>query len=110
MHTFLLSWDMTGIEAVIDVTAIEQERSWRVLKGEVADVNLNHLVNRIIIRARYNSQRHYEVYTLNVEDGIDADDVREMFENDPQGSAELVRSRGHKLYSDRVRDSKVKIK
>lgn len=110
MHTFLLSWDMTGIEAVIDVTAIEQERSWRVLKGESADVDLNQLVNRILLRARFNSQRHYEVYTINVEDGIDENDVREMFENDPQGSAELIRSRGHKLHSDRVRDSEVKIK
>lgn len=109
MHTFLLSWDMTGIESVIDVTAIEQERAWRVLKGEAADVNLNHLVNGIMLRARYNSQRHYEVYTINVEDGIDADDLREMFENDPQGSAELIRARGHKMYSDRVSEKTQRI-
>jgi hypothetical protein len=42
-------------------------------------------------------------------DGISDEDIREMFNSDPQGSAELVRDRGNKIFSDRrnVVDSKI---
>ena len=100
-NIFLLSWDMLGLESVINVTAIEKERAWNTLQDKDTP-NLNHIVNAVMLRARYNSQRHYEVYTVTMDSSITEDDVRSMFESNPQGMADLIRERGNQVYSDRV--------
>jgi len=100
-NLFLVSWDCTGLEAVINVTDYEKETTWATLKNEDPPVKLGSMVNHLILRARANSQRHYEIYTMNVEEGISDEDIRGMFESDPQGSADLIRDRGNKIYSDR---------
>jgi hypothetical protein len=105
---FLLSWDMEGLEAVIDVGALEKENTWNLLQDKPKN-NLNQIVNGVMLRARYNSQRHYEVYTVTVSEGITEQDLRDMFENNPQQAADLIRERGNKVYSDRIEPSKVRI-
>ena len=100
-NLFLLSWDMMGLEAVINITDLEKDAIWQTLQDKPTP-KLNHIVNAIMIRARANSQRHYEIYTITVDDGIAEEDIREMFDNDPQGSADLIRERGHKIYSGRA--------
>jgi hypothetical protein len=74
---------------------------WERLKGqplrETAVLNYNHL----LLRARVNSQRHYEVYTCEATDGITAEDIRDMFEASPQLAADTIRRLGHCLHSDR---------
>lgn len=108
-NIFLISWDMEGLEAVINISAVEKEKIWNVLQDKDTNKNLSQIVNAILLRARYNAQRHYEVYTVAVSEGIDENDLRDMFENDPQGSAELIRERGTKLHSDRIEPSRVRI-
>jgi len=100
-NLFLVSWDCQGLEAVINVTDYEKETTWATLKNEDPPVRLGSMVNHLMLRARANSQRHYEIYTMNVEEGISDEDIRGMFESDPQGSADLIRDRGNKIYSDR---------
>jgi hypothetical protein len=107
-NTFLLSWDCNGLEAVINITAIDAERTWAALQDR-SGPNLNHIVSGIILRARYNSQRHYEIYTVNMDSSISESDIRAMFEDTPQVMADLIRERGHKMYSDRVDAKAVKI-
>jgi hypothetical protein len=107
-NTFLLSWDCNGREAVVNVSAMDAERTWATLQDKPGP-NLNSIVNGIMLRARYNSQRHYEIYTVNMDDSISEQDVRDMFETSPQAMADLIRERGHKMYSDRVDHSQVKI-
>ena len=46
---------------------------------------------------------------MNAVAGISDEDIRSMFENDPQGSADLIRDRGRKIYSDRRDATAVKI-
>jgi hypothetical protein len=115
-NLFLVVWDMLGLETVIDLTAIEQrnqvveqERLVKILSdpdgrdpGNSGERNLGSIVNAILLRARMNSQRSYEVYTVQTVDGITEQDIQDMFENDPQGSADLIRDRGVKIYSDRL--------
>lgn len=108
-NVFLLSWDMNGLEAVINVTEIEKEAMWNTLQDQPATNKISTIVNQIMLRARYNSQRHYEVYTVRVDESISADDLRTMFEDNPQHAAELIRDRGTKLYSDRIDQKTVKI-
>ena len=114
-HTYVLSWDCYGLEACINISDIDKEIMWDALKG-TDDSNkgrphtVNSLVNMLVLRARYNSQRHYEIYAVDTESHVSAGDLRDMFENDPQGSADLIRARGRELYSDRQKDHTIKIR
>jgi len=101
-NVFLLSWDCNGVEAVIDMSNYEKETVWAVLQEVDPPARLGSIVQHLILRARANPQRHYEIYTMQVESGITEEDVREMFDNDPQGSADLIRERGNRIYSDRI--------
>ena len=108
MHQFVVMWDNTGLEFVGDYTEYSQDRMWSTLQGKKPTktfVNLMHLQ----LRARSNTQRHYEIYLINATDGITADDIRDMFDRNPQTAADLIRERGFKYYSDRVNNNQVKI-
>ena len=54
------------------------------------------------LRARANTQRHYEIYSIQTVEDIDKSTLERLFEDDPQAAAELIRDRGTKLYSDRI--------
>ena len=108
-NTFLLSWDCQGLEAVINITEYEKATAWAMLQDQSPKSNLGSVVQQLLMRARYNSQRHYEIYTVNMNDSITEQDVRDMFEQSPQQMADLIRDRGNQVYSDRVKQSEVKI-
>ena len=105
-NAYLISWDMTGLEAVIPITQYEQwdrDNTFRILKDEETARNpLNSIMQGMLLRARFNSQRCYEIYAIDCGDEISELDIRNMFEANPQASAELIRARGHQLYSDRL--------
>lgn len=103
-HTFLAMWCNEGLECIVDITAHEQKQVWNALKGEEPTALPD--LNAMILRARYNSQRHYEIYVVSATSGITESDLRTMFENDPQYAANLIRERGTKLYSDRATKKK----
>lgn len=120
---FVLSWDQLGIEGVVDVTEMEERRldaekqqMWDVLQDKSADTHkgrdndIGSIVRMMSLRARFNHHRHYEIYSINTEYSITAGDIRQMFENDPQGSADLIRKRGKQLYSDREKGHGVVIR
>lgn len=101
-NTFALMWDCNGLEAIVNVSDINKKRMWATLKGEDAsqiqpEPNLMHWQ----LRARYNPQRHYEIYILEATDDITADDIVSAFEASPQTMADTVRRIGHRFYSDR---------
>jgi len=101
-------WDMTGLECLINVTQIEKEHNqwekeniFHILKEENQTLKPAHVpLEMMILRARYNSQRHYEIYTFDSE--LSEKDIRETFESDPQVMVDAIRNVGHELYSDRV--------
>ena len=107
-HRFLVMWCNEGLESVVDITADEQQRAWTALKGKTPVSQMPN-VNHMILRARYNTQRHYEIYTVEATEGITADDIRDMFENSPQTAADTIRERGNCLHSDRAEKNKVLI-
>ena len=114
-NTFIISWDMTGLEAVVDVTqdlAAGELRDQEVLFDILKDPEANHgnepwrrinsTIQMMTLRARANTQRHYEIYSIQTVDDIDRATLERLFEDDPQAAAELIRDRGTKLYSDRI--------
>jgi len=114
-NTFIISWDMTGLEAVVDVTqdlAAGELRDQEVLFDILKDPEANHgnepwrrinsIIQSMTLRARANTQRHYEIYSIQTVEDIDKSTLERLFEDDPQAAAELIRDRGTKLYSDRI--------
>ena len=121
-RAYLLSWDNTGLEGVVEVDydaldQLEQERTVKVLtdpKGRDPGNPLNKKLSSTLfamkLRARYNNQRHYEIYLVPVSDGITEQNIRDLFESTPQAAADLMRERGTQLYSDRARHDQVVIR
>ena len=95
---FAIMWDCNGLEAVVRVPN-PADRTFALLKGvePPRPPNIMHWE----LRARYNTQRHYEIYLITATPGIGEDDIRDMFEADPQTAADTIRRIGHKHYSDR---------
>jgi len=104
---FAIMWDCRGLEAVQRVPN-PADATFALLKGQEPPRPPNILHWQL--RARYNSQRHYEIYIITATPGIDEDDIREMFEADPQSAADTIRRIGHKYYSDRAHEDRVVIR
>ena len=101
-------WDMTGLECLINVTKIEKaHEDWekanvfRILQEDSTSKKPELApLHQMIMRARYNSQRHYEIYAFESE--ISEEAIKEIFESDPQVIVDVIRRVGSELYSDRV--------
>ena len=94
---FLVMWCNEGLETLINITKNEQENIISVLKDE--GIRHANPIQYMILRARYNPQRHYEIYVFDSELG--EEDIRSMFESNPQVIVDAIREIGHQLYSDR---------
>ena len=107
-HCFIVMWDCQGLECCFDITQDEKDRTWNALQGRPHTSSVPNLMH-LELRARYNSQRHYEIWAVNAAPGITRDDIVEMFENDPNTAAEIIRARGKCFYSDRANPTQPKI-
>lgn len=96
-YKFLAMWDCNGLECLFDVTDMEHDAMIAGLKNEAFKTPFN--LTMMMMRARFNNQRSYEIYTFETTD-MDYDSVRYCFENDPQTIVNLIRERGNKIYSD----------
>ena len=95
-------WCNEGLESVIDITEEQKKSMWAELRGRKYTPGFS--LDMLKLRAQFNSQRHYEIYTFDSGDhGLTQ--VRRMFETTPQAMVDFVRAHGTKIYSDRVRDS-----
>ncbi len=109
--TIAVMWDCNGLEAAVNVSSIQKKRVWATLRGEdtkniPVEPNLLHWQ----LRAQFNPQRHYEIYLVEVTDGITVDDIVKAFEASPQTMADTVRRIGHRFYSDRQHNDEVRIR
>jgi hypothetical protein len=98
-RTFCVMWDCNGLEAVGEIVDPAM-KTWAVLANKPVpreDFNVLHWQ----MRARNNTQRHYEIYAIGVDGSITQEDIVDMFKTDPQYAADLIRARGEKIYSDR---------
>jgi hypothetical protein len=101
-HQFIVMWDCNGLEVCCDVTAAQQRAMWEQLKGELPGESGIPSLGHLLLRARYNPQRHYEIYTVEAVEGITAEDIREMFKASPQEAADTIRRLGSCFHSDRA--------
>ena len=106
---FLISWDNQGLEYIGNITEYQHDATWSALKGTKPTAELAN-INHLMLRARYNTHRHYEIYVVSAVDGITKEDIQDMFESAPQQAADTIRRLGQKIYSDRCDESKILIK
>jgi hypothetical protein len=101
-HQFVIMWSCEGLEYVGDITADEQRVMFEALQGRESPRRALANPLHLRLRAQSNPQRHYEIYFVEAADGINDEDIRKMFLEDPQGSADQVRELGTEFYSNRA--------
>ena len=107
MRYILSMWDQDGFECLEDITAkhpdnFEKDQIIDILKGDEPQSNpLSQQIFAMTLRARYNSQRAYEIYIFSTEDNIDFKDIKDWMTTDPQSLVEWIRVNHYsKVYSD----------
>ena len=113
-NAFLFSWDCTGVEAIVPISQYEDwdtANAFNVLEGKAKTANpLNSTINAILMRARFNPQRFYEVYAVDCDPHMRESDWRYMWQRDPQHCANIIRERGVKLYGEPMPVNTVRIR
>ena len=114
---FLAMWDQTGLEALFDLSATEAKiKNWEkeiifsILKEEKHGKAPSLPLQQMILRAKFNPQRHYEIYSFQAQDGIDEETIRELFRENPQYIVDFIRKNGSKIFSDRQNENEVVIR
>ena len=112
-NAFIFSWDQLGIESIIPITQYEkwdQMQLIQMLKDGTKEHNpIDRIVHMLTMRARYNTHRHYEIYAIDCDADMTEEMWREQWDACPQETADLIRARGHEIYSDRSNPAKIKI-
>ena len=105
-------WDNQGLECLYDVDLhMNRYNEWEKLKV-VAILKEEKIPNNppaiplqmMLLRARVNSQRVYEIYEFNSTMGYK--ELTEVFNDDPQPVVEWIRENGIKVYSDYVKQDR----
>ena len=105
-------WDMQGLECLYDVDLhMNRYDEWNkqkvvsILKDErVPDQPQGIPLQMMILRAKFNSQRAYEIYEFNSTMGYK--ELTKVFNDDPQPVVEWIRENGKKVYSDYVKQNR----
>jgi len=112
LNNFLVVWDMLGLESIFsvddalnEVESYEKDKTWKILKNEPVGKAPNPIpLQMLIMRARYNTQRSYEIYTFSTD--MTMNQVREVFAVTPQPIVEWIRENGKQVYSDYVKQNR----
>ena len=107
MRYILASWDREGFECLQDITskhpdAWDKGQLFEALKGNTPQKNpLAEQIGAMKLRARFNSQRCYEIYVFTTDSSIEFKDVEDWMIADPQSLVDWVRVNHHaQVYSD----------
>jgi hypothetical protein len=101
-RVYAVMWNCYGLEAVAEIPD-QSLATFAILKNQKPPELPN--INMWRLRAQLNTQRHYEIYIVTTTPEIDCDDIRDMFEADPQTAADTIRRLGQCYYSDRRSES-----
>jgi hypothetical protein len=105
-NAFIFCWDQNGIESIVPISQYEdwdKTNLFNMIAGRSVDKNpIDAIIRNMLLRARINSHRQYEVYAVECDIDLDEKFWRRQWQSDHAHTADLVRDRGHKLYSDRT--------
>ena len=109
---YLAMWDCNGLESLHDVgyhmdryNQWEKQKVVAILKEERIPARPTGIpLQMLILRAKANSQRAYEIYEFN--STIEYDELKEAFNDNPQPIVEWIRENGKQVYSDYVKQDR----
>jgi hypothetical protein len=109
---YLAMWDCNGLECLYDVDLhMDRNNEWdkkkivSILKEEKLPEKPPQIpLQMMILRARFNSQRAYEIYEFN--STLKYKELTEAFNDNPQPIVEWIRENGKKVYSDYVKQER----
>lgn len=109
---YLAMWDSNGLESLHDVdyhmnryNKWERQKVVAILKEErIPAMPTGIPLQMLILRARANSQRAYEIYEFN--STVKYDELKEAFNDNPQPIVEWIRENGKQVYSDYVKQER----
>lgn len=109
---YLAMWDMLGLESLHDVdlhmikyNEWEKEKVVAILREERIPTQPSGIpLQMMLLRAKVNSQRAYEIYEFN--STVEYDELKEAFNDNPQPIVEWIRENGKKVYSDYVKQNR----
>jgi hypothetical protein len=99
-HKFLVMWNRDGLQYVGDQTRIDGEQIWDRIR--CAESHWYPDVMHLRTIAQRQPHLHFEIWEFITDPGITEDHIKQIFKQNPQKSADLVRSLGQCLYSDRM--------
>lgn len=99
---WLVYWDNTGFEGIVDVGArLEKEAFDLLVHDKRQDQSISSIYNMMTMRARFNPQRHPEIWTFTSNEDITEESLREVADRDPQWLVDWIRKNGTKMYGER---------
>lgn len=104
-HQFVVFWCCEGLEFVGDVTQDRKDAMVSKLRGQKHISNIPNLMH-LELRARYNPQRFYELWVVDAASGITKEDIQELFQSNPQIAADLIRSKGTRIFGSSMSKQK----
>ena len=116
---WLAVWDTLGLESLHNVsewqdkfTEWQKQKVWNELKGQKSEPPPPPEIplKMMLMRARFNSQRFYEIYTFSTTGRIGEADLRDWFQTSPQDAADWVRKNGNKIFGEGMGEQKAVIK
>ena len=105
-YSFLAMWDIHGLEVIYDLEPAfaeieqwEKDNLFAMIKEEDHPLKPRPIpLHQMILRARMNSQRSYEIYEFKSK--FNVDEVTDLFKSTPQDIVDWIRENGYKIYSD----------
>jgi hypothetical protein len=95
-------FDNEGLDTLVPWGELAADRMLTKLSGsEMSSANPQHIVSRMMLRARFNLQRFPEVWTYQTDEDIEYEDMRSLWEDSPQYMADLIREKGDQLFGDK---------
>jgi hypothetical protein len=95
-------FDNEGLDTLVPWGELAADRMMTKLSGgEMTSANPQHIISRMMLRARFNEQRSPEVWTYQTDTDIEYDEMRSLWEANPQYMADLIRAKGEQLHGDK---------
>jgi hypothetical protein len=92
-------WDCNGFEVIKDCSSWERQSLLDTIAGkELTKPPVS--LQAMTMRARFNPQRNYEIWTFNTEESLDEDTLWSYAETNPQALVDMIRDCGKRLYGE----------
>jgi|TARA_R110000851_G_scaffold254644_1_gene407223 hypothetical protein len=105
-NVFVFSFSEQGIEAIVNLSAIDEECVLAALGDGKMPQSPSSIINMMSIRASFNQQRRMEVWLLKLDDAFTEDELLALADEDPQQVANMARM-GEVVYKCKEHNDRV---